>query len=108
MEHSLEAIAGRSLRPYFRPPYGDRDSRVISTAYKAGYESVYWTVDARDWQESEGMTADMVKDIIYNSLAPGNIYLMHLGDTITGSILDDVMTTLEAKGYKMVSLTQGL
>ena len=49
-----------------------------------------------------------MKDLIFGTLAPGNIYLMHIGDNITGAILDDVFTTIESKGYKIVSLTQGL
>jgi peptidoglycan/xylan/chitin deacetylase (PgdA/CDA1 family) len=97
-----------STKPYFRAPYGDRNSRVLSLASEAGYESVYWTVDALDWKESEGETADKVKERIVSTLAPGNIYLMHLGDSITGKILDDVFSTIESKGYKIVSLTQGI
>jgi len=33
---------------------------------------------------------------------------MHIGDTITGSILDDVFTNIEARGYRIVSLTEGI
>ena len=108
MAETLNKVAGISPQPYFRAPYGDRDDRVRTDAFKAGYESVYWTIDARDWEESTGETADQVKNIILSTAAPGNIYLMHFGDTITGAILDDVMTTLEQRGYRMVSLTQGL
>jgi len=108
MEQSLKDVTGTSPKPFFRAPYGDRDERVINLAYAAGYESVFWTVDAMDWKESAGETEAQVRDHILSSLAPGNIYLMHIGDTITGKILDDVFTTIEARGYKIVSLTQGL
>ncbi len=97
-----------STRPYFRAPYGDRDARVLAAAAANGYRSVYWTVDADDWEESTGMSASETEDKILSNLAPGNIYLMHVGDNITGSILDDVFTKIEAQGYKIVSLTQGL
>jgi peptidoglycan/xylan/chitin deacetylase (PgdA/CDA1 family) len=110
MDNAMKTIIGSdfSTRPYFRAPYGDSDKRVLSTAFKEGYQSVRWTIDAGDWQESEGMTALEVKERILSSLAPGNIYLMHLGDSITGSILDDVFSVIESKGYKIVSLTQGI
>ena len=55
-----------------------------------------------------GKNAEDVKNIILNNVSPGNIYLMHLGDNITGNILDSVFSTLEEQGYKIVSLTQGL
>lgn len=97
-----------SSKPYFRAPYGDVDNRVRESAYKAGYESVYWTVDAGDWKESEGETSEQVKEKIISNIAPGTIYLMHLGDNITGKILDEIFSEIKAKGYNIVSLTEGI
>jgi len=97
-----------SAKPFFRAPYGDRDERVREVAAKNGYQDVYWTVDARDWEESTGETDVGVTDRIIANLKPGNIFLMHIGDRITGRILDRVFTTIENRGYKIVSLTQGL
>ena len=107
-ELSLNIVAGVSTKPFFRPPYGDRDDRVLRAAFKEGYQSVYWTVDAGDWEESLGISAEEVKARILNNVAPGNIYLMHLGDKITGEILDDVLTAIEIKGYRVVSLGEGI
>jgi peptidoglycan/xylan/chitin deacetylase (PgdA/CDA1 family) len=97
-----------SSHPYFRAPYGDRDERVIKAAFSAGYQSVYWTIDGRDWEETEGMSAAEVENLILGTMAPGNIYLMHVGDNITGDILDRLLTSIESRGYKVVSLTEGL
>lgn len=108
MDANFYAVTGSSTKPYFRPPYGDRDGRVVKVASRAGYRSVYWTVDARDWEESEGQTAEQTKDLILSTLAPGNIYLMHIGDNITGQILDEIITKIEEMGYKIVPLTEGL
>lgn len=108
MDLAFESIAGTSTKPYFRPPYGDRDLRILKSAAHAGYRSVMWTVDAGDWMESEGYTEDQVRERIFSHLESGTIILMHVGDTITGSILDDVFTTIENQGYKIVSLTQGM
>ncbi len=108
MEQVLLATVGISPQPYYRAPYGDRNARVNAVALKAGYQSVFWTDDARDWEESNGMSAERVKYLILSSLKPGSIYLMHFGDNITGAILDDVFTTVESRGYKIVSLTEGL
>jgi peptidoglycan/xylan/chitin deacetylase (PgdA/CDA1 family) len=101
-------LSSYSTKPYFRAPYGDRNRSVLATAARTGYQSIYWTVDADDWEESTGMTSVQVEDKILSNLSPGTIYLMHIGDTITGSILDDVFTKIEAQGYRIVSLTQGL
>lgn len=108
MDRALKATIGKSSKPYFRPPYGDRNDRVLKIAYGAGYQSVGWTVDALDWQESEGRSASEVRSIILNSLAPGNIYLLHLGDNISGNILDELINEINNRGYNIVSLKQGL
>ncbi len=108
MEQRLKDVIGISPKPYFRPPYGDRDARVLAAAFKEGYQSVYWSTDALDWKETSGITGAEVTKRILSNLTPGAIYLMHLGDTITGAILDDVFTVIESKGYAIVSLTEAL
>ncbi len=107
MDMALQKVAHITSSPYFRPPYGARDSRVINAAFDTGYQPIYWTVDARDWMEPN-ITADEVKNRILSNVAPGTIYLMHVGDTITGAILDEVFSTIESRGYKIVSLRQGM
>jgi peptidoglycan/xylan/chitin deacetylase (PgdA/CDA1 family) len=108
MDKILFMAIGIHSGPYFRPPYGDRDERVRKVAAKNGYRTVYWTFDAMDWEESLGRTAENVYDGIILNLKPGEIYLMHLGDSITGEILDRVLTEIEIRKYKIVPLTEGI
>lgn len=105
-ESAISAATGKTTKPYFRPPYGERNARVLQTAAKEGYRSVYWTIDALDWKE--GITAKEVKDRILNNLAPGAIFLLHIGDDITGQILDEVIAEIQSRGYEVVSLTANL
>lgn len=107
-EAVISSLTGRTTHPYFRPPYGNRDARVLQVAAAQGYQSVYWTVDALDWKEPDGYTAAQAEDRILSSLSNGNIYLMHVGDNITGQILPDVFARTTAQGYSIVALTQGL
>jgi peptidoglycan/xylan/chitin deacetylase (PgdA/CDA1 family) len=108
MNTELVKVTGVSSQPYFRAPYGDRDARVRTVAYDAGYQSVYWTVDALDWKEASGETNESVTQRILSHVSPGTIYLMHIGDTITGDILDAVFTEIESRGYMIVPLTKGI
>lgn len=104
-DDAIRAVTGKSTKPYFRAPYGARNERVLAVAKEAGYRSVYWTTDVLDWKESEGFTAEQAKARIFANLEPGALYLMHLGDGITGAILDEVLTEIETMGYFLVSLT---
>jgi peptidoglycan/xylan/chitin deacetylase (PgdA/CDA1 family) len=107
MENALQKSGNTTSRPYFRPPYGDRDERVLAAAYKNGYQSVYWSVDAGDWM-AEGITAGEVKERILSNIYPGAIFLMHVGDAITGDILGEILSDIEARGFRAVSLSEGL
>ncbi|HYF63095.1 MAG TPA: polysaccharide deacetylase family protein, partial [Herpetosiphonaceae bacterium] len=49
-EETLARIAGPevSLRPFFRPPYGAQDDRVLAAVIANGYLPIYWTFDSLD------------------------------------------------------------
>lgn len=104
----IKDLTGKSTKPYFRVPYGDRNAFVLETAAQAGYQSVYWTVDALDWKESEGVTAAQVKQRVLDNLKPGAVVLMHVGDAITGSIVDSLFSEIESTGFMIRSLGQAL
>jgi len=104
----ITSLTGQTTKPYFRPPYGDRNQQVRDIAASIGYQSVYWTIDAWDWRESEGVSASQVKARILDNLKPGTIYLMHIGDNITGQILDDIFSQILAQGYQINPLSIGV
>jgi delta-lactam-biosynthetic de-N-acetylase len=104
----VSSITGTSTKPFFRPPYGDRNAQVLDVAFREGYRSVYWTIDALDWKEEQGITEEEVKDRIFSNITPGAIFLLHIGDNISGNILEEVILTVRSKGFEIVSLTEGL
>lgn len=97
-------VPATTTKPYFRPPYGDRNSHVLEVAGNAGYQSIYWTIDALDWQETA--TAESVKQKIYNNVKNGAIILMHVGDDITPAVLDEVIKKLKSDGYQPVTIDE--
>lgn len=115
----ISNLTGKSSKPYFRLPYGYHggtgdSNRVLSLAWSLGYRSVLWSCDALDWWNTSvpynGQTVndEFVKNRIYSNLKNGALYLMHVGDNITGNILDEVFTKIENDGYKIVPLSEGL
>ncbi len=106
MDDLLFELAGVRTQPYYRAPYGDRDARVNDAAFAAGYQHIYWSVDSLDWREGE--TTETIWNRVMPNIHNGAIILMHVGNPVTGHVLDRMFTTLEGQGYKLVSLTQGL
>lgn len=114
-EGTITRIAGRSPRPLFRFPFGDRDARTIRLVNDAGYGSIRWTVDTLGWKgTSGGMSASAVVDRVVATAGPGQIVLLHVGSHPTdGSTLDAdalprIISELKARGYRFVTLPEAL
>lgn len=106
-ENIVSAIVpGAVMKPYFRAPYGDRNQHVWDYMATLGYQSIYWTVDAWDWMTDA--TAEVVKSRIYDNEKNGAIILMHVGDDLTGQVLQEVITKLGSDGYKLGPLEEVL
>ena len=104
-ERAITAAApGAVVRPWFRPPYGDRDPSVDRDVAAAGYRYVAtWTVDSRGWR---GVPVAEVVRTVLDAAAPGAIYLFHVGAASTdAAALPQVLSGLRARGYALVTLT---
>lgn len=103
-EKIISGIAGRTTRPYFRPPFGARNQHVRQLAANLGYRTVYWTIDTLDWQ-TQSTPASIIQRI-QSQLTNGAIILMHAGSSSEAQALDSVITMLQQKGYQLVTLTE--
>lgn len=110
-ERAIRDATGADPRPFFRFPFGDRDTRTIQVVNDLGYVPVRWTVDTLGWQGTSGgrSAAEVVQRVVDRATA-GEIVLMHVGSHPTdGSTLDadalpEIIARLRSAGYQFVSL----
>jgi peptidoglycan/xylan/chitin deacetylase (PgdA/CDA1 family) len=106
----IRAGTGRSPRPFFRFPYGDRNARTIAVANALGYTSVRWSLDTWGWMgPSGGMSKAAVIRRVATKLAPGDIVLLHVGanrdrSTLDTDALPELLNLIERRGYRFVTL----
>ena len=106
----IRRVTHRDPRPLFRFPYGARDAHAVAVVNGLGYTSVRWSVDTWGWMgTSEGQSVATVLRRVRQGLRPGAIVLMHVGAARDGSLLDAralprVITALERRGYRFVTL----
>ena len=108
-ETALEAIAGTSPRPWFRPPFGGVDATVLARVGAAGYHTtVMWDVDTIDWRPEAdgGPTAEDIVRKVVTTADGGSIVLMHLGGFHTFEALPELVAGLEARGLTPVTLSE--
>jgi len=101
MADGLEKIAG--VRPVlFRPPYGEYNDRVVSTARAQGYEVVQWSVDSQDWKNRGA------QDIINRAtkVQSGDIILFHNDSEYITQALPEVLSYYAKNGYNVVPVSE--
>lgn len=102
-EATLKALAGRTTKPFFRPPYGDSDASVLADVGAVGYAyTVMWTVDSGGWK---GLSTDEIITRVLDRTEPGAIIVFHVGSAskdvdAIGPIIDE----LRDRGYSFVTL----
>ena len=110
-ETALAARCDQDPRPFFRPPSGGYDDRVLAAVGAAGYRfTITWDVDTIDWRpvnnDPPGPTADDIVAKVLANARGGSIVLMHLGGYHTFEALPRVVAGLRDRGFDLVSLDE--
>jgi peptidoglycan/xylan/chitin deacetylase (PgdA/CDA1 family) len=95
------------VRPtFFRPPYGEYDSQVLTQANRLGLTTVLWNDDPRDWS-LPGTTG--IISWILSQASNGSIILLHDGGGNrwqTVAALPTLIEGLQREGFTLVTLQQ--
>ncbi len=89
-----------------RAPYGDVSPALIAEARSLGFTTIQWDIDPRDWA-LPGVTE--IYDNVIDNAHPGAIVIQHDGGgnrAETLAALPMEITTLRARGYTIVTVTQ--
>jgi peptidoglycan/xylan/chitin deacetylase (PgdA/CDA1 family) len=91
-------------RPWFRPPYGDRDASIDSAAGQRGYRKVImWSGTVAD---SDPRSEAYILNAIDYWAKPGAIILMHANYPATGKALPKIFRMLEKRRLEPVTLAE--
>jgi len=105
-EAVIQNISGVNPKPYFRPPFGAWDSRLLEVLGGRGYDAIYWTVDSGDWKADA--TTEAITAKVVNNAQNGAIIVFHVAGEYTLEALPSILDQLSAKGYAAGTLTQAL
>lgn len=113
-DDAISSVTGLSTKPYWRPPFGGRNERVLQLAASQGYQSIYWTIDSLDSVDEKKDRAFVVNRILRppNALADtdsyldGAILLMHVGEEGTAEAVPDIVNTLRERGFTFVTVDE--
>jgi peptidoglycan/xylan/chitin deacetylase (PgdA/CDA1 family) len=100
----VEEVTGRAMLPYYRPPYGARNTETDRLAAVAGFPIVVlWDTTGGD---TEGRPT--VRGVIRSATAgrPGSIVLLHAGPSVTPRALTAIIERYRARGFRFVTLPE--
>jgi len=106
-ETALGRYCADDPHPYFRPPYGEYNARVLAAIGAAGYtRTVLWDDTTNDYDpvSAGGPTAAELAERIVGRARNGSIVLMHLGGYEDLEALPAIVDGLRARGLEPVSL----
>ncbi|QGG48139.1 polysaccharide deacetylase family protein [Heliorestis convoluta] len=87
---------------YLRPPRGEFSRRSLEISKNLGYQSVFWSIAVVDWKPSSNEKS--IYQGVIDQLHPGAIILLHGNSEGVINQLENIIDTIEKKGYKIVSL----
>ncbi|MDB6073863.1 MAG: polysaccharide deacetylase [Verrucomicrobiaceae bacterium] len=110
-ERLVLKTAGVSARPYFRPPYGAYNDRVLLASEALGYLPIYWTLDCLDSvgaKKSPDFIADRVTRKLSREQLCGSIVLMHVDSMATADAVPEILSRFDDMGLSVVTVSRVL
>lgn len=109
MADILYQTTGTRPAPYFRPPYGAYDERVLRAVAARGYIPIFWTLDSLD-SVGEPKSADFIVERLTTTLDAekrnGAILLAHCGSQSTADALPAVLEYFARENIVVTTLSQ--
>lgn len=108
-EQLLKLTTGKTTRPFFRPPYGEYDNRVLRLAQDHGYTTVCWSLDSLDSvgvSKTPRFLVERITSRLGVNEVRGAIVLMHCDSNATATALPVILDHFKSLKLEVVSLSR--
>lgn len=106
LENACRDKIGCNIAKYYRPPEGKFDEASLSYARSMGYKTVFWSFAYADWDNNKQMTPEKAKTKILDNIHNGEVMLLHPTSSTNAQILEEIIITLKAQGYRFGTLDE--
>lgn len=98
---------GVSTKPFWRPPFGAWNRRVVEIAEEEGYPlTIMWTTDSGDWIPNK--SAEAVKATVLSQAVNGAVFVHHCNSWQTAEVLPSILWHLKEWGIGVVPVSRGI
>ncbi|NJN65632.1 MAG: polysaccharide deacetylase family protein [Chloroflexaceae bacterium] len=110
-EQVFQETTGVAMRPFFRPPYGAYDRRVLLTVIAQGYLPIFWTLDSLD-SVGDPKTPEFLVERLTRTLPTGDLHdailLAHCGSESTAEAMPALLDQFASLGLEVRPLSDVL
>ena len=106
LESTCSEVIGKELAKYYRPPEGRFDEASLKYASEMGYKTIFWSFAYADWDNNSQMSKEKAKEKILQNVHNGEIMLLHPTSATNAAILEEIIITLKADGYRFGTLDE--
>ena len=106
LEKAYFDLTGQAMEKVYRPPQGRFSEENLAYAKDLGYKTLFWSFAYADWDNAKQPSPDAAKEKILSHLHNGEVMLLHPTSATNAAILDEVLTAIEAEGYRIAPLDE--
>jgi len=112
-EQILSNLTGQPIKPWFRFPFGARDSRTCKVVADMGYRLAYWTLDSLDSVGASKSVQEIVDRVTTaggredpDVYLDGAVVLLHVGNETTVQAIPEILAVLSERGFRVVTMDE--
>jgi peptidoglycan-N-acetylmuramic acid deacetylase len=100
LEELYEREYGEKMARIYRPPEGRVNEQNLIWLESLGYKTVMWSFAYADWDNDRQMSPEKAKEKILENLHNGEVMLLHPTSSTNAEIIEDLIKTLKAQGFR--------
>ena len=104
MEDLFKEVTGKELPKYYRPPRGIYSEKNLKMAKELGYQTVFWSLAYKDWENDNQPTADYAMGKLIPRTHNGAVILLHSTSKTNAEVLDQLLTQWKKEGYRFETI----
>ena len=106
LEVEYEALTGKQMQRFYRPPEGKFSERNLQMASQYGYKTIFWSFAYADWDNTNQPSINFAKKKILDNMHNGAVLLLHPTSATNASVLGEVIDILISEGYRFGKLEE--
>jgi len=97
---TMAELTGYDMDMFLRPPEATYSERTLYVARRLGYRNIFYSIAYQDWLVDDQLGAEAALDHVMTNYHKGAIILLHAVSSSNAEALGDMISELQALGYR--------